>query len=99
MVHSNFKLRRPAPWQTPAAMLWAAPRCGQREHERAVQMGRRTRSAAMAIAGLLVAVAPFVVTGDPAGAATSSAGADGSLTFARYGDGAAVTCTAGFTAQ
>jgi len=52
----------------------------------------------MAVAGLLVAVAPLVVASEPAGAASTSASADGSLTFARYGDRAAVTCTAGFTA-
>ena len=52
----------------------------------------------MAIAGLLAVVAPVVVTSEPAAAAQTSASADGSLTFARYGDGAAVTCTAGFTA-
>ena len=53
----------------------------------------------MAAAGLLAAVAPVVMTSESAGAAQTSASADGSLTFARYGDSAAVTCTAGFTAQ
>ena len=52
----------------------------------------------MAIAALLAAVAPFVVTSESASAASTSASVDGALTFARYGDGAAVTCTAGFTA-
>ena len=51
----------------------------------------------MAAAGLLAAVAPVVVMSEPAGA-QSSASAEGSLTFVRYGDGAGVTCTAGFTA-
>jgi hypothetical protein len=51
----------------------------------------------VATAGLLAGVASLVAA-DPA-AASSNASADGSLTFARYGDGAAVTCTAGFTAS
>ena len=53
----------------------------------------------MAAAGLLAAVAPVVMSSESAGAAQTSVSADGSLTFARYSDNAAVTCTAGFTAQ